>query len=874
MGKQAAAAAPAAAPRSPTPERAPTNEPVASGFNVSGGLLTGGFALPPGVRRQMEERFGDKFEDVRIHNDPAAAASALHIGARAYAAGRHIVFADGYYQPGAPTGFELLAHELQHVAESSAGARTATLGGMLPIVPDSPAHPGAAPTQSLAIRRQEMSSSELAAQESFDQIPANQSSSDASIFALPEGATLDQMQELMHSIDNIVPSQYATGMYLFRYSGAEFSLSEEGRVEVIAKSRRELKKAIGKSLDRSAGALGRFREQEKINDEFLVTSSAVKAWKWISTFGSFENPSESVYRTHDQSMVAVNRAQAALTAENQFSVALAHIADADHASQRTHLLVKAYVDGLIEGGESLVTVLTHTRDAAFLTAAAIGVIVTGGAALGLSSSVVGSGIGGLSVAKTVTVVTVGAPILARAGETGIRLANGEKIDWKRLAFDTGRDVLLAKIGGKLSASLGSKLAGNSGAQSLLREGLARLASGAAAHAESAAFSQALEQTYRAFNGQDVSAEQFMDGLSKQLASPEGWATVVLSAGVQTSAARRVSTAARSTESSSRSSSSPAEKPGSSNPSASKKSEQRVFGPPAPQTRASGAQTSQSSGTTSEGPGKSTLASTAKPEATPPPDSKPVSGPPAPNQATSTPPKSTEKASKSATNRPADVVSKPGKPPRKGMGYVTNETDRGGKFVARSEPEVQVRRSSSSGAPKAVPALSPADQRKVADARATIERLGRPTKKVKAATPEGDVVRSGSGRRVDASKATAKVLQKAKEIGHDLESNSSKDNNVPGSFNASHSEKKVAVTEPGKPIAVDKAMCSDCFAFMSKLARKEGPIVVHEPNVTWVFNRDGSRVGVNVSGSGVVLAPEGALGPAATAGPIDLPSGGQ
>lgn len=61
------------------------------------------------------------FSRVRIHSGPQAAASARAIHARAYAAGNHIVFGDGQFDPHSARGSRLLAHELAHVAQQAGG---------------------------------------------------------------------------------------------------------------------------------------------------------------------------------------------------------------------------------------------------------------------------------------------------------------------------------------------------------------------------------------------------------------------------------------------------------------------------------------------------------------------------------------------------------------------------------------------------------------------------------------------------------------------------------------------------------------------------------------------------------------------------------
>ncbi|MDE2453030.1 MAG: DUF4157 domain-containing protein [Burkholderiales bacterium] len=68
----------------------------------------------------MEQQLGADFSAVRVHTDAAAGESALALGARAYAAGRDIAFAPGQFAPHSAAGRELLAHELQHVADDGA----------------------------------------------------------------------------------------------------------------------------------------------------------------------------------------------------------------------------------------------------------------------------------------------------------------------------------------------------------------------------------------------------------------------------------------------------------------------------------------------------------------------------------------------------------------------------------------------------------------------------------------------------------------------------------------------------------------------------------------------------------------------------------
>ena len=80
-------------------------------------LRSPGQALDDTTRAAMQTRFGFDFSQVRVHTDARAAASARAVNALAYTVGRDVVFAEGHYAPGTPTGAHLLAHELTHVVQ-------------------------------------------------------------------------------------------------------------------------------------------------------------------------------------------------------------------------------------------------------------------------------------------------------------------------------------------------------------------------------------------------------------------------------------------------------------------------------------------------------------------------------------------------------------------------------------------------------------------------------------------------------------------------------------------------------------------------------------------------------------------------------------
>src|SRR5262249_30426829 len=98
-------------PAIPTPagrDGPPIPAPVAGPPSVERTLTAPGRPLPDGVRWDMEARLGHDFRAARIHDDDQAHESAREISARAYTAGRHIVFGPGQYQIGTTEGRQLL----------------------------------------------------------------------------------------------------------------------------------------------------------------------------------------------------------------------------------------------------------------------------------------------------------------------------------------------------------------------------------------------------------------------------------------------------------------------------------------------------------------------------------------------------------------------------------------------------------------------------------------------------------------------------------------------------------------------------------------------------------------------------------------------
>lgn len=85
-------------------------------------LHSPGVPLDPSIRASLEARLDHDLSGVRVHTDARAAEVAEALGAEAFTVGGDVVFGRGRYAPRSPDGKRLLAHELAHVVQQTAGS--------------------------------------------------------------------------------------------------------------------------------------------------------------------------------------------------------------------------------------------------------------------------------------------------------------------------------------------------------------------------------------------------------------------------------------------------------------------------------------------------------------------------------------------------------------------------------------------------------------------------------------------------------------------------------------------------------------------------------------------------------------------------------
>lgn len=85
----------------------------------------GGEPIPDATRALFESRFGQDFNEVRLHTGPAASEAAQSLGAQAFTIGSDIVFGEDRPALETTEGHRLLAHELAHVAQQRGASEEA-----------------------------------------------------------------------------------------------------------------------------------------------------------------------------------------------------------------------------------------------------------------------------------------------------------------------------------------------------------------------------------------------------------------------------------------------------------------------------------------------------------------------------------------------------------------------------------------------------------------------------------------------------------------------------------------------------------------------------------------------------------------------------
>lgn len=438
--------------------------------------------LDDGVRHFFEAGFGHDLREVRVHAGPRGATRAAALHARAASSGSHIVFGRGEFAPQTARGLRLLAHELAHV--------TAPRRHLVERIISRQAEPAQAQTNSINIDR-----------------------SDPATF----GA-------LLQALDDVGQLQFS-GRFSLRVRGQNIFVTSEQIVQLRDSATRSIGNAATRVRNSADNDLEAYEGQRRIDEDQYIVSSIVQFVGGVSDPGPTLRAKVSEVRTHE---VAVRSALASA----QLANALRSLEAAERASREAHRLWRTFFEGIISAGESSVAALTYTRDASFVTLGVLAIIASGGAA---ATTIAGFEVGTTS---TATAISLGAPIVARVGEAGVRAGLGEQVDWTRVALDTAVDLVLVRLGGRLSQGLFQRLGGNPAVRSLGSDLARRVFTSVILQEGNAALRTTIDASYRRLRGQPITWEQFADTLVNQLTDPRGLFIAILMGAVQTAADRR------------------------------------------------------------------------------------------------------------------------------------------------------------------------------------------------------------------------------------------------------------------------------------------------------------------------------------------------
>jgi hypothetical protein len=427
--------------------------------------------------READVRGG---EVMRMATPSPFAAAATALEGRACIGGQHIRFGEGAHAPDTGVGLHLLAHDLVHVASMPAS-------GVGPRIfrQAAPARAGA---------------------------PAVDQRDPETFAALLEA--LDRIGEVRTS-----------ETFSLEMRGRTFPVTSEQVLQLRQTAIREIGRAASRARISADGDLEGYRYQQQINQDSWIVAPIVHF------VGGIRDPGPELTTTVSQVQAADRDVRAALS-DSRLADALRALMTAERASRDAHRLWREYNEGVISSAEGTASALTFTRDASFITLGVLAIVATGGAA---TTTVLGLEVGTTTAA---TAVSVGAPLVARVGEAGVRAGLGEQVDWARVAVDTVVDLVIMRLGGRLGQGLFQRLGGNPAVRRLGPDLARRVLSSVVMHEGATALRVIIDATYRRIRGQAITWEQFGEALLTQMTDPRGIFIAVVMGAVQTAADRR------------------------------------------------------------------------------------------------------------------------------------------------------------------------------------------------------------------------------------------------------------------------------------------------------------------------------------------------
>jgi DNA/RNA endonuclease G (NUC1) len=375
-----------------------------------------------------------------------------------------------------------------------------------------------------------------AAKTSAELLAERSSRGDIKALLLPtiRGEGKDALLQAARPIDGIQPSRANDGTFTITVDGQPEKLMAAQVGAIRDKAAGVLRDHLRRVETKASTAYNGYQSQSEVDKQHWIVAPIVK------TLGRVKDPGPDLLAYVARANTDVQMAREAVNG-GRFEQAAQSLASAEGAALSANKMWQAYFQGIINAGETTVTVLEITRDAAFITLGILATIATGGAAAGTlgvaegagaTTTVVGAEVG---TATAANVIAAGAPVVANLAEAVAKVSLGDKVDWGALVIDSLVQIVIARFGGKVTAGIGKALLGNPATENLASRVTEKVVHAAVMQAGSTALMVAAQNTYRALKGQNITWQNFADELVTRLTDPKSLAVIAVT-GALTSAA--------------------------------------------------------------------------------------------------------------------------------------------------------------------------------------------------------------------------------------------------------------------------------------------------------------------------------------------------
>jgi hypothetical protein len=457
-----------------------------------------GRPLESGLREEMESGFGADFSGVRVHTGSEGQRAARALNATAATYGGDIVFARGAYNPSSADGRRLVAHELAHVVQQSDGRGPAPSPH-----PNGPTETDAASAASAVVAGGRASVHTRTAPSIARQAAAPAKT--PNVVGRDEAETLQNALAVLDSI-----KQVGSNAYEVTLDGQTRHLTQADVDAAFSKTKAALRRSLTSIRIKAEGAVEGYNAQSDVDAEHPIISRAVKF------FGSIEDPGDEIRGLAVRAFNLIIASQVQLE-NNHFANAGRLMSIAEMLAKRAEKIYHNYHEDIISTAETTVTVLEYTQTAAFVTLAVLATVATSVAAAGVTS-VAGVELGAASTANAIALWT---PVAAKLGQAGVKIAYGEKVDWKELAVDIVVTAVVAKFAPQLSEGIAARIIGsNPAAATLGRKAVASIVSGLITGRGSAAFGAAAHTACQKYEGKDVTWGDLVNATTDAVLDPK------------------------------------------------------------------------------------------------------------------------------------------------------------------------------------------------------------------------------------------------------------------------------------------------------------------------------------------------------------------